>query len=473
MVEPGIVLDVLNAALRQHGLMFGPEPATHASCTLGGMIGNNSCGATAQALRQDGRQRRRAGGPDLRRDCALGRRDQRRGVRSDRRRGRPRAPRSTGAAGHRATTTPTSIRDRLPATSRAGSPATTSTRCCPSSGFDVARALVGSECDAGHRAAGRARARAGARGTGRWSCSASPTSPPPPTPCRDRRRTGPSRSRPRRRLIALEREQAPERGRAATLLPDGTRLADGRSSAATPRTRPTHRAQALIDALGTARAPSRRRRLRRPDARGASCGRSASPASAPPRTSAGRARHLRGLGGRRGRRPSGSATTCATCAGCSTEFGYARRARCTATSARAACTPASSSTSAPPTGSRPSARSSSDAADLVVSLRRLAVRRARRRPGPRRAAAEHVRRRAGRARSGEFKALFDPRRPDEPGQGRRAVPARREPAPGRGLAPARAARLHFALSRTTAAVLAARADRCVGVGKCRARRRRA
>ena len=48
MVEPGIVLDVLNAQLAEHGLRFGPEPATHQNCTLGGMIGNNSCGATAQ-----------------------------------------------------------------------------------------------------------------------------------------------------------------------------------------------------------------------------------------------------------------------------------------------------------------------------------------------------------------------------------------------------------------------------------------
>ena len=48
VVEPGIVLDVLNAQLAQHGLRFGPEPATHPNCTLGGMIGNNSCGATAQ-----------------------------------------------------------------------------------------------------------------------------------------------------------------------------------------------------------------------------------------------------------------------------------------------------------------------------------------------------------------------------------------------------------------------------------------
>jgi len=49
VVEPGIVLDELNAQLAGHGLMFGPRPATHDHCTLGGMIGNNSCGATAQA----------------------------------------------------------------------------------------------------------------------------------------------------------------------------------------------------------------------------------------------------------------------------------------------------------------------------------------------------------------------------------------------------------------------------------------
>ena len=49
VVEPGIVLDELNAQLAPHRLMFGPKPATHDHCTLGGMIGNNSCGATAQA----------------------------------------------------------------------------------------------------------------------------------------------------------------------------------------------------------------------------------------------------------------------------------------------------------------------------------------------------------------------------------------------------------------------------------------
>src|SRR5260370_6062374 len=43
-VQPGIVLDALRTAAEQYHLTFGPDPATHAWCTLGGMIGNNSCG---------------------------------------------------------------------------------------------------------------------------------------------------------------------------------------------------------------------------------------------------------------------------------------------------------------------------------------------------------------------------------------------------------------------------------------------
>jgi FAD/FMN-containing dehydrogenase/Fe-S oxidoreductase len=43
-VRPGVVLDDLQRAVRPFGLMYGPDPATHAWCTLGGMIGNNSCG---------------------------------------------------------------------------------------------------------------------------------------------------------------------------------------------------------------------------------------------------------------------------------------------------------------------------------------------------------------------------------------------------------------------------------------------
>lgn len=44
LVEPGIVCDALKAEAEQHGLTWGPDPATHSRCTLGGMIGNNSCG---------------------------------------------------------------------------------------------------------------------------------------------------------------------------------------------------------------------------------------------------------------------------------------------------------------------------------------------------------------------------------------------------------------------------------------------
>lgn len=44
-VQPGVVLDHLQALAAEHGLTFGPDPATHNRCTLGGMIGNNACGA--------------------------------------------------------------------------------------------------------------------------------------------------------------------------------------------------------------------------------------------------------------------------------------------------------------------------------------------------------------------------------------------------------------------------------------------
>ena len=43
-VEPGAVCDALRDAAEREGLTFAPDPATHSRCTLGGMIGNNSCG---------------------------------------------------------------------------------------------------------------------------------------------------------------------------------------------------------------------------------------------------------------------------------------------------------------------------------------------------------------------------------------------------------------------------------------------
>ena len=58
-VQPGVVLDSLQAAAARHGLRFGPDPSSHSRCTLGGMIGNNACGShsvawgtTAQAVEE-------------------------------------------------------------------------------------------------------------------------------------------------------------------------------------------------------------------------------------------------------------------------------------------------------------------------------------------------------------------------------------------------------------------------------------
>ncbi|GAA5195835.1 FAD-binding and (Fe-S)-binding domain-containing protein [Rugosimonospora acidiphila] len=47
VVEPGVVLAQLQREAGRHGLRFGPDPSTHNRCTLGGMIGNNACGSRA------------------------------------------------------------------------------------------------------------------------------------------------------------------------------------------------------------------------------------------------------------------------------------------------------------------------------------------------------------------------------------------------------------------------------------------
>ncbi|WP_245737981.1 FAD-binding and (Fe-S)-binding domain-containing protein [Streptomyces sparsogenes] len=49
VVQPGVILDELRTAAGAHGLTFGPDPSTHSRCTLGGMIGNNSCGSHSVA----------------------------------------------------------------------------------------------------------------------------------------------------------------------------------------------------------------------------------------------------------------------------------------------------------------------------------------------------------------------------------------------------------------------------------------
>lgn len=53
-VEPGVVQASLQAAAARYGLRFGPDPSTHARCTIGGMIGNNACGPRALAFGKTG-----------------------------------------------------------------------------------------------------------------------------------------------------------------------------------------------------------------------------------------------------------------------------------------------------------------------------------------------------------------------------------------------------------------------------------
>lgn len=43
-VQPGAINEQVNIACGRHNLVFGPDPSTHAYCTIGGNIGNNSCG---------------------------------------------------------------------------------------------------------------------------------------------------------------------------------------------------------------------------------------------------------------------------------------------------------------------------------------------------------------------------------------------------------------------------------------------
>src|SRR5699024_10822771 len=49
VVRPGLVGGRLREALAPHGLSFAPDPSTISRCTVGGMVGNNSCGSHSVA----------------------------------------------------------------------------------------------------------------------------------------------------------------------------------------------------------------------------------------------------------------------------------------------------------------------------------------------------------------------------------------------------------------------------------------
>ncbi len=143
-VQPGLVLDTLRHTAERHHLTFGPDPSTHDHCTLGGMIGNNSCGVhsvmagetcdniyTLDVLTYDGSRLTvgRTSAEDYHRIIASGgrRADIYRSLRSLReryaeeiRRRFPKLPRRVSGY-------------NLPA-------------LLPENGFNIAQALVGSEC---------------------------------------------------------------------------------------------------------------------------------------------------------------------------------------------------------------------------------------------------------------------------------------------------------------------------------------
>lgn len=74
IVEPGIVLDALNDRLRDTGLRFGPEPATH-DCALGEMIGNKLLRCHSPTHRQGGGQHLPARNSAVRPNKIMGRRN--------------------------------------------------------------------------------------------------------------------------------------------------------------------------------------------------------------------------------------------------------------------------------------------------------------------------------------------------------------------------------------------------------------
>ena len=191
VVEPGIVLDELNAQLRRTGWCSGPKPATHDHCTLGGMIGNNSCGATAQrygkivdnvvrleVLTYDG-TRLWAGPTSDEEYAAIV-------AAGGRQAGIYRALREL-----RDSTCADQVRARYPQIPRRVSGYNLDS-LLPEKRFDVARALVGSESTLVTICAPSC-AWSPSLLPRPWSCSATRTSPARPTPSRPSPGTGPTR----------------------------------------------------------------------------------------------------------------------------------------------------------------------------------------------------------------------------------------------------------------------------------------
>ena len=456
---------------RQHGLTFGPDPATHNHCTLGGMLGNNSCGIHSLLGAKHGRGLRTADNTHeleiLTYDGARLRvgetspEELERIIRGGGRRGEIYA-KLEGVARQ--------VRRRDPQAAsrscRAASPATTSTSCCRRTA-STSPARWSARRARWSRSSKRRCTWSRTRRRARCWCSAIRTSTRPATTCMEILPFKPTGLEGMDHLLfECDARRRASKTANLQLLPEGKGFllvefgGDSKEDA-------DDQARRCMDVLEEAAESADDEAVRRPGRGGDDL---EGPRGRPGRDGLG-ARPAR-TPGRAGRtrpcRPRRSATTCATCASCSTSTTTTRRS--TATSARAASTAASASTCTPPRASRQYRAFMDEAADLVVQLRRLALRRARRRPGPRRVPAEDVRRRSCMQAFREFKAHLGSRMEDEPRQGDRRLPDRREPAPRAGLQPAAAGRRTSSFP-TTSDSFARAALRCVGVGKCRKRGR--
>ncbi|MGI9089156.1 MAG: FAD-binding oxidoreductase [Chthoniobacterales bacterium] len=147
--RPGIVLDDFRAHAEKYGLTFGPDPATHNRCTIGGMIGNNSCGVHSVMAQFAGTGARTSDNLDALEILTYDGRRMRVGKTSEEelgsiiRNGGPRAEIYRKLKGLRDKYAPL-IRERYPKIPRRVSGYNLDD-LLPENGFHVARALAGSE----------------------------------------------------------------------------------------------------------------------------------------------------------------------------------------------------------------------------------------------------------------------------------------------------------------------------------------
>ena len=451
-VRPGTVLDDLRREAGRHGLTFGPDPATHAWCTVGGMIGNNSCGVHSltagrtsdnveelEILTYDGLRLRVGATPEPEID---------RIVRAGGRRGeiyrRLRELRDRYAG---------LIRERFPRLPRRVSGYNLD-ELLPERGFHVARALAGSEgtCVTFLEATVRLVPAPKARVLARARLSGRRRAPPSASPrCW---RPGPIGLEGMDRFLVDNEFTRRSYRETLSRLPAGRRLAAGRVRRRQPGGGGGPGARADGAPAGRPRSCSKTPASRR------GSGRCARPRWRPPRAI--RAWATAGRAGRTRRcRPTASPPTCAISWRCSTATATAPPS--TAISARGASTPASTSTCATPAGIRTLPAFMEEAADLVVAhggslSGEHGDGQQRGELLPRMFGEELV---AGLPR---VQGDLGPGQPDEPRQEGRSLPARRRPPAGRcaSRAPEPPSRI-----RTMPASFARAVSRCVGVGKCR------